>query len=161
MKKMAGELLIKNGHVIDPANGVDKKCDVLVVDGKIAKVGKIEKDAEKVIDASGKLVTPGLIDIHVHFREPGDEEEETIASGTAAAVAAVQAGSAAFHRPSEACQPKVWASTAAKARRHLRPAPESVSRFVPSTPVPLQARAAMTTWRQASSVLRLCPSAIA
>jgi len=88
MKKMAGELLIKNGHVIDPANGVDKKCDVLVVDGKIAKVGKIEKDAEKVIDASGKLVTPGLIDIHVHFREPGDEEEETIASGSAAAVAA-------------------------------------------------------------------------
>jgi len=85
---MAGELLIKNGHVIDPANGVDKQCDVLVVDGKIAEVGRINKATEKVIDASGKLVTPGLIDMHVHFREPGDEEEETIASGSAAAVAA-------------------------------------------------------------------------
>jgi len=81
------ELLIKNGRVIDPANGIDEKCDVLIVDGKIAGVGKIEKSAQPVIDAAGKLVTPGLIDIHVHFREPGDEEEETIASGSAAAVA--------------------------------------------------------------------------
>jgi dihydroorotase len=85
---MSSELLIKNGRVIDPANGIDKKCDVLIVDGKIANIGKIEKPAQNVIDASGKLVTPGLIDIHVHFREPGDEEEETIASGSAAAVAA-------------------------------------------------------------------------
>ncbi len=84
---MSKELLIKNGRVIDPANGVDKKCDVLIVDGKIAAVGRIEKEADKVIDAAGKLVVPGLIDIHVHFREPGDEEEETIASGSAAAVA--------------------------------------------------------------------------
>jgi dihydroorotase len=85
---MSSELLIKNGRVIDPANGIDKKCDVLIADGKIADVGKIEKPAQTVIDAAGKLVTPGLIDIHVHFREPGDEEEETIASGSAAAVAA-------------------------------------------------------------------------
>ena len=85
---MNSELLIKNGHVIDPANGVDIECDVLIVDGKIADVGKIDKPAENVIDAAGKLVTPGLIDMHVHFREPGDEEEETIASGSAAAVAA-------------------------------------------------------------------------
>ena len=85
---MNSDLLIKNGRVIDPANGIDKKCDVLIVDGKIAEVGKIERPAQKIIDASGKLVVPGLIDIHVHFREPGDEEEETIASGSAAAVAA-------------------------------------------------------------------------
>jgi dihydroorotase len=85
---MDAELLIKNGRVIDPANGIDKKCDVLIVDGKIAEVGKIEIPAQEIIDASGKLVVPGLIDIHVHFREPGDEEEETIASGSAAAVAA-------------------------------------------------------------------------
>jgi len=87
---MAGELLIKNGRVIDPANNIDKKCDVLIVDGKIANVDKIDttQQIETVIDASGKLVTPGLIDIHVHFREPGDEEEETIASGSTAAVAA-------------------------------------------------------------------------
>jgi dihydroorotase len=85
---MKGELLIKNGRVLDPANGIDKVCDVLIVDEKIAAVGRIEQTVETVIDASGKLVTPGLIDIHVHFREPGDEEEETIASGSAAAVAA-------------------------------------------------------------------------
>ncbi len=85
---MNSELLIKNGRVIDPANGIDKECDVLIIDDKIADVGKVEKPAQKVIDATGKLVTPGLIDIHVHFREPGDEEEETIASGSAAAVAA-------------------------------------------------------------------------
>lgn len=85
---MSSELLIKNGRVIDPANGIDKECDVLIVDGNIAEVGKIEKSVQTVIDATGKLVTPGLIDIHVHFREPGDEEEETIASGSAAAVTA-------------------------------------------------------------------------
>jgi dihydroorotase len=85
---MNSELLIRNGRVIDPANGIDKQCDVLIADEKIAEVGRVQKTAEKVIDAAGKLVTPGLIDIHVHFREPGDEEEETIASGSAAAVAA-------------------------------------------------------------------------
>jgi len=85
---MANELIIKNGRVIDPANGIDKQCDVLITDGKIIEVDRIDKPVPTVIDATGKLVTPGLIDIHVHFREPGDEEEETIASGSAAAVAA-------------------------------------------------------------------------
>jgi len=91
---MNNELLIENGRVIDPANGIDEKCDVLIVDGKFAEVGGKTQDPRpetqdyKVIDAAGKLVVPGLIDIHVHFREPGDEEEETIASGSAAAVAA-------------------------------------------------------------------------
>jgi dihydroorotase len=88
---MNAEILIKNGHVIDPANGVNKKADVLIKGERIAEIaGKIAvpKDKCTVIDAAGKLVTPGLIDIHVHFREPGDEEEETIASGSAAAVAA-------------------------------------------------------------------------
>ena len=85
---MDSELLIKNGRVIDPANGIDEKCDVLIVDGKISNVGKIEKNADTIIDATGRIVAPGFIDIHVHFREPGDEEEETIASGSAAAVAA-------------------------------------------------------------------------
>ncbi len=90
MKEAKKNLLIKNGRVVDPANSVDEICDVLVVDGKVAKVAKnIETDIniDKTIDATGKIVTPGLIDIHVHFREPGDEEEETIASGSAAAVA--------------------------------------------------------------------------
>ena len=89
---MKSELLIKNGRVIDPANGIDRKCDVLIVDGRFAEVGNVNsttaKSDREVIDATDKLVVPGLIDIHVHFREPGDEEEETIASGSAAAVAA-------------------------------------------------------------------------
>jgi len=84
---MAKNLLIKNGRVIDSANNLDKKCDVLIVDGKFADIGKVDARAENVIDAEGKFVLPGLIDIHVHFREPGDEEEETIASGSMAAVA--------------------------------------------------------------------------
>ena len=73
---MDSELLIKNGRVIDPANGIDKKCDVLIADEKIVEVGKVDKPVKNIIDATGKLVVPGLIDIHVHFREPGDEEEE-------------------------------------------------------------------------------------
>jgi dihydroorotase len=85
---VSNEILIKNGRVIDPANNRDEKCDVLINDGKIAEVGRIDKKVDTIIDAAGKLVTPGLIDMHVHFREPGDEEEETIASGSAAAVAA-------------------------------------------------------------------------
>jgi len=84
---MNSELLIKNGRVIDPTNKVDKVCDVFISDGNIAEVGKVDKEAKDVIDATGKLVVPGLIDMHVHFREPGDEEEETIASGSSAAVA--------------------------------------------------------------------------
>jgi len=89
---MESQLLIKNGRVIDPANQLDRTCDVLIADGKVAEVGNlngaVEKSVARVIDATGKLVTPGLIDIHVHFRDPGDEEEETIASGSTAAVAA-------------------------------------------------------------------------
>jgi dihydroorotase len=89
---MADQVLIRNGRVIDPANNLDAVCDVLILDGKIAEVGRVNgavaKSVGRIIDATGKLVAPGLIDIHVHFREPGDEEEETIASGSAAAVAA-------------------------------------------------------------------------
>ena len=81
-------ILIKNGRVIDPANKIDEKLDVLIIGGKIRKVGSItEKFDGQTIDAADMIVSPGLIDIHVHFREPGDEEEETIASGSAAAVA--------------------------------------------------------------------------
>ncbi len=88
---MNSELLIKNGRVIDPANKLDKVCDVLIVDGVFAEVGHVDKVLSPevtMIDATGRIVTPGLIDMHVHFREPGDEEEETIASGSAAAVRA-------------------------------------------------------------------------
>ena len=80
-------LLITNGTVIDPSQNIDARMDLLIRDGKIAAIGKNLGKADEAIDATGQLVTPGLIDIHVHFRQPGDEEEETIASGAAAAVA--------------------------------------------------------------------------
>jgi dihydroorotase len=83
-------ILIKNGHIIDPANKVDEKLDVLVSDGKISKLGKpgsLPANGSKVIDAAGMFVVPGLIDMHVHLREPGFEYKETIATGTAAAKA--------------------------------------------------------------------------
>ncbi len=80
-------LLIQNGTILDPSQNIQRKADLLIRDGKVAAVGENLDRADSVIDAGGCYVTPGLIDIHVHFREPGDEEEETIASGSAAAVA--------------------------------------------------------------------------
>lgn len=86
-------ILIKGGRLIDPANSVDAEKDVLLRDGKVAAIegpGKIKlsKDEEvEVIDAKGLVVAPGLVDIHVHLREPGQGYKETIATGTAAAAA--------------------------------------------------------------------------
>ena len=84
-------LAILNGHLIDPAAGVDAAKDILLRDGKVAEIagpGKLKQanGAEK-LDASGLVVAPGLIDIHVHLREPGQGYKETIATGTAAAAA--------------------------------------------------------------------------
>ncbi len=81
------DIVIKNGRVIDPSNGVDEVADVAIAGGRIAGVGKVAAKASKTIDAKGKIVCPGLIDLHVHCREPGHEEEETIASAAASAVA--------------------------------------------------------------------------
>ncbi len=81
------DILIQNGRVIDPASGTDEITDVAIANGKIVKVGKAVGKAKEVIDAKGKIVCPGLIDIHVHCREPGHEEEETIATAAAGAVA--------------------------------------------------------------------------
>lgn len=80
-------ILITNGTVLDPSQVFERRVDVLLRDGKVAAIGKNLGPADRTIDAAGCFVTPGLIDIHVHFREPGDEEEETIATGSAAAVA--------------------------------------------------------------------------
>ena len=79
-------LLLKNAHVIDPQVGLNETADIVVRDGKIAEIGKnlsIEKGVER--DLAGKIVVPGLVDIHVHLREPGFEQKEDIASGTRAA----------------------------------------------------------------------------
>ena len=81
-------LLIRNGHVVDPANKIDGPMDVLVEGGKIAAVsaGLRPSDA-KILDAAGLHVFPGFVDLHVHLREPGREDEETILTGTCAAAA--------------------------------------------------------------------------
>ena len=88
------DLLIRNGHLIDPAAGVDAAKDILLRDGRVAEVaspGKIKltngNAGAQVLDAKGLTVAPGLIDIHVHLREPGQTHKETIATGTAAAAA--------------------------------------------------------------------------
>ena len=80
--------LIKGGHVVDPETGVDGVMDVLVEEGRISAVGHEAGTPQapcEVIDASGKVVTPGLIDIHTHLREPGHEYKETIETGCLAA----------------------------------------------------------------------------
>ncbi|MEW5801568.1 MAG: dihydroorotase [bacterium] len=81
--------LIQGGRMIDPANGIDGLFDLLIEEGKIKKVGRNipATDGDRVIDAQGKLVIPGLVDMHVHLREPGREDKETIATGCRAAVA--------------------------------------------------------------------------
>jgi dihydroorotase len=96
-------ILIKNGHTVDPAQGIDGICDIIIEDGKIKEIkqhkagakpasdGRGQRDREKadnkltVIDAAGRLVIPGLVDMHVHLREPGFEYKETIKTGTEAA----------------------------------------------------------------------------
>ncbi|MCE5228694.1 dihydroorotase [bacterium] len=77
---------LKGGRVIDPASRRDEKADLWLVDGKVATKDPGRK-ADKVLNCKGKLVTPGLIDMHVHLREPGREDRETIATGTRAAAA--------------------------------------------------------------------------
>ncbi len=83
-------LLVRGGRVIDPAQDIDRIADLRIVDGRIAGVGPAEAGAhraDETIDAAGMIVCPGLVDMHVHLREPGREEDETIASGTRAALA--------------------------------------------------------------------------
>ena len=79
-------LLIRGGRVIDPANRIDEYQDILLVDGKIARLGKnLPAEDAQVLDAGGLAATPGLVDMHVHLREPGFEDKETVATGCAAA----------------------------------------------------------------------------
>ncbi len=85
---MTHDLLLRRGRVIDPGSGIDSVADVRIVDGLITAVGSLDpQPLEQVIDVDGLVVAPGLIDVHVHLREPGQEWKETIATGTAAAAA--------------------------------------------------------------------------
>ena len=81
------DLLVKNGRVIDPARKIDAVTDIVVRDGKIQLIGTATVSGIPVFDATGLIVAPGFFDIHVHLREPGTEEAETIASGGSAAAA--------------------------------------------------------------------------
>jgi dihydroorotase len=87
-------ILIRGGRVVDPSSGVDADRDLLLKDGRVAAIdasGRLnaaaKRDGAEILDAKGQIVAPGLVDIHVHLREPGQGYKETIASGTAAAVA--------------------------------------------------------------------------
>ena len=86
---MSDALLIRGGRVVDPSQDLDGTRDVLIVEGLVAGVGEgiDAPDGAQEIDASGLMVTPGLIDVHVHLREPGGEHKETIATGARAAAA--------------------------------------------------------------------------
>ncbi len=88
--RSTSSLLIKGGHLIDPAAGIDAPMDVLLKDGRVAEVAppnKIKGSADEKLDARGIIVAPGFIDLHTHLREPGQAHKETIATGTAAAAA--------------------------------------------------------------------------
>jgi dihydroorotase len=84
-------LVIRGGRIIDPANGIDQVGDVLIDDGRLVSVGEVGAQlplgAPRVIDATGRVVAPGFVDVHAHLRTPGFEYKEDIASGTAAAAA--------------------------------------------------------------------------
>lgn len=81
-------LLLKGGRVVDPASGTDEVLDVLIEDGKLAKLGKgLAAGGARAVDLKGKVVAPGFVDMHVHLREPGQEWKETIGTGARAAAA--------------------------------------------------------------------------
>jgi dihydroorotase len=82
-------LVLRGGRVIDPSRAFDEVCDVVITDGRVSGIGRGhgEPDGARVLDAAGLVVCPGLIDLHVHLREPGQEHKETIATGARAAAA--------------------------------------------------------------------------
>jgi dihydroorotase len=83
---VSGPVLLRGGRLVDPAGGHDGAADVLVRDGRVAEVGSgLQATDAELVDCDGLVVTPGLIDLHVHLREPGREDAETIATGSAAA----------------------------------------------------------------------------
>src|SRR5271156_2862438 len=89
-KSKPGSMLIKGGHLIDPAAKINAPMDILLRDGQVAEIAppnKIRGGADEKFDARGLIVAPGFIDLHIHLREPGQSYKETIATGTSAAAA--------------------------------------------------------------------------
>jgi len=87
---MNGNLLIKNGRVVDPSQKLDQVTDILILDGKVEKIQpqqSVPKEGVSVLDATGLVVTPGWVDMHTHLREPGGSHKETIKTGTESAAA--------------------------------------------------------------------------
>jgi dihydroorotase len=85
---VSARLLLKGGRVVDPALGIDDDLDLLLEDGRVSEISRRAKPrGAETLDVSGQVVCPGFIDIHVHLREPGREDKETIATGTRAAAA--------------------------------------------------------------------------
>ena len=109
-------LLIENGRVIDPSQGMDRVTNLLVEGGRIAAYDAAPSGSIETINAAGRIVSPGLIDMHVHLREPGFEEDETIASGTAAALARRLhlGGLHAQHRSPASTARARWSSSASR-----------------------------------------------
>ncbi|MDP6611807.1 MAG: dihydroorotase [Candidatus Marinimicrobia bacterium] len=88
ISKLSKHVVLKGGTIIDPAAGTEKKGDILIENGKIKFVGKVEAPkSAQVVDCKGLVVTHGFCDLHVHFREPGREDKETLESGSMAALA--------------------------------------------------------------------------
>ncbi|HEY0381979.1 MAG TPA: amidohydrolase family protein, partial [Candidatus Elarobacter sp.] len=80
--------LIRGGRLIDPLQGMDALRDVLIEDGFVSRIGEhLDAGDARIVDATNAIIAPGFIDMHVHLREPGQTHKETIATGTAAAVA--------------------------------------------------------------------------
>ncbi len=86
---MTRPLVLRGGRVLDPSRGLDERADVLIRDGQIAAVGSGlgTPDGAEVLDVRDQIVAPGLVDLHVHLREPGNEDVETVATGARAAAA--------------------------------------------------------------------------
>ncbi len=88
LSKLPGSIVIRYGRMVDAASGFDGQVDLLLENGRIAQIGEVPQGSgDSEIDAAGLVVMPGLIDMHVHLRQPGFDNKETIASGTAAAAA--------------------------------------------------------------------------
>ena len=88
LKKIADNLMLKSGTILDPYYEKTYNADVLIKDGKIHEIGIFEKlEPCEIIDCSGKVITHGFCDLHVHFREPGREDKETLKTGSFAAMA--------------------------------------------------------------------------